>query len=245
MKRKFFMFCVLFSLTVGLKATTWFPSKHTCPICKHEHEYQEIGSYGGYIYQWESKYQYVYWPLTDSPSVYCCPDCYFSAYMWDFDSIPVNKTDTIRAYLATIKRDEKYKTYLEIPMITRLEIAENIYKMLGRDTEFWCKFYRVMGYHYDEDKNAARARETRLNSLSLARQMLSDTLYSGQEKENFFIMAAMYNFTGQKDSAMVYLGKADAKEYRNKAWKEENLKGFNDYLKGLISQYKELLKKED
>ena len=34
---------------------------------------------------------------------------------------------------------EKYKDYLDIPMTTRLEIAENVYKILGQDNEFWCQ----------------------------------------------------------------------------------------------------------
>lgn len=245
MNKYFLIICTFFSLSISVKATTWFPAKHTCPICKHENEYQEIGSYGGYIYQWPSKYQYVFWPLTDSPSVYCCPDCYFSSYMWDFDSIPENKFDTLKVFLATVKLDKKYKSYVDIPMTTRLEIAESVYKILGRDKEFWCKFYRGMGYHYQENKNGSKAKEARLNSLSLANQMLTDSLSFGKEKENLFIIAAMYNFTGQKDSALVYLDKADLKIYQNKNWKDDNVKGFNEYMTGLISQYREFIKKED
>jgi uncharacterized protein (DUF2225 family) len=244
MNRYFSIFCLLFTLTIRVNATTWFPAKHTCPICKHENEYQEIGSYGGYIYHWPSKYQYVYWPLTDSPSIYCCPDCRFSTYMWDFDSIPENKIDTLKVYLTTVKLDQKFKDYLDIPITSRLEIAENVYKILGRDTEFWCKFYRVMGYHYDENKNETKANTARLKSLGLANQMLTDSLYFGQEKENLFIIAAMYNYTGRKDSALVYLDKADLKVYQNKNWKDDNVKGFNEYMTGLISQYREFIKKE-
>ena len=245
MKREVLTLGILFILTFSASATKWFPVKHKCPICKHEHEYQEIGSYGGYIYSWPSKYQYIYWPLTDFPSVYSCPQCHFSAYMWDFDSVPENKIDTLTKFLKTVKFDKKYKDYLDIPMSMRLEIAEGIYKILGRDNEFWCEFYRVLGYHYDQDKNSSKAKTSRLKALDLANLMLSDTINKGQEKEIFFIKAAMYNFTEQKDSAIIYLDKASLLTYENKNWEDENVKGLDSYLTDLIMQYKEFIRKED
>jgi len=243
MKRINLILGVIFLLTLNVNATTWFPAEHTCPICKHKHEYKEIESYGGYIYNWPSKYQYVYWPLTDLPSVYCCPKCNFTTYMWDFDSVPENRVDTLTKFLSTVKLEKKYKDYIDIPMTTRLEIAENVYKILGRDNEFWCKFYRVQGYHYDQEKNKEKAKESRLKSLDLARLMLSDSVYFGQEKEILFIIAAMNNFIGQKDSALIYLDKASLLTYENKKWKEENVKGLDRYLTDLIKQYKEFIRK--
>ena len=100
---------LLFALALNSLATTWWPAEHTCPVCDKKDTYQEIMSYGGYIYQWPSKFQYVYWPLTDSPSIYCCPHCYFSTYMWDFDSVPDTKINTIRSALKTIALDKDYK----------------------------------------------------------------------------------------------------------------------------------------
>ena len=58
--------------------------------------------------------------------------------MWDFDSVPENRVDTLTKFLSTVKLEKKYKDYIDIPMTTRLEIAENVYKILGRDNEFWC-----------------------------------------------------------------------------------------------------------
>jgi uncharacterized protein (DUF2225 family) len=246
MKKIIFIFGLFMIITNSITATTWFPAEHICPICKKKNNYQEIGSYGGYIYQWESKYQYIYWPNTDNASVYCCPNCHFSVYMWDFDSIPENKIDTITKLLSTIKLDGDYKDYREIPMTIRLEIAEKIYKILEyNQLYFWCQFYRIMGYHYDENKNINRAKESRLASLNIANQMLTDSVYKGQEKELFFIIAAMHYFTKQKDSALIYLNKASLLTYENKNWKEKNAKGLDEYLTDLIKQYKEFIKKED
>lgn len=245
MKKLVLILSILFSLSFTVRATTWYPAEHTCPVCKHIHEYQEIGSYGGYIYNWPSKYQYVYWPLTDSLSVYSCPKCHFSTYMWDFDSIPDNKVDTLTKFLETVSLEKKYKDYVNIPMTKRLEIAKEVYKILERDNKFWCQFYRVLGYHYDKDESSKKAKDYRLKALEIARVMLNDTTYKGQEKENLFIIAAMHNFTEHKDSSIVYLEKASSLTYVNKNWKEENAKGLDDYLTDLIVQYKEFIRKED
>lgn len=247
MKRKILLVGVLLWMTIinSVNATTWYPSKEKCPVCNHESVYQKIGSYGNYIYNWVTKYQYVYWPLTDFQSVYCCPKCYFSTFMWDFDSIPENKIDTIRTFLKTIKLDIKSMDYLDIPMTTRLEIAENIYRIYGNDNFFWCKFYRVMGYHYALEKNKSKAKESRLKALEIARMMLPDSTYFGQEKEILFIIAAMHNYTGQKDSAIVYLNKASELTYANKNIEDDNAKGFDEYLTDLIKQYKAYIKNND
>ncbi len=245
MKRIILLLSIISLLTLNLNATTWFSATHTCPICKHKHKYKEIGSYGSYIYQWDSKYQYVFWPLIDSQSVYLCPKCHFTTYMWDFDTVPDNKVDSLANYLSTVKLEKENEIYFNIPMTTRLEIAENVYKILGKDNQFWCKFYRVQGYHYDQEKDVEKAKESRLKSLEYAKLMLSDTSYAGQEKEIFVIKAAMYNFVGQKDSALTYLDKAEAITYKNKKWEEENSKGLDEYLTELIKQYKELIHKED
>ena len=243
MNRIILIFGILFTLTVGVNATTWFPVELTCPICNHKSEYQEIGSYGDYIYSWPSKYQYVYWPLTDFPSVYCCTKCHFSTYMWDFDSIPENQIAPLKEYLTTVQVDKEYVDYLDIPMTTRLEIAENVYKILERDKEFWCQFYRVVGYHYDQEKNATKAQESRMTALNIAHEMLSESLYKDQEKEILLIIAAMYNFVGEKDNALIYLDKASLLTYKNKKWKKENVKGLDKYLTDLIKQYKEFIRK--
>lgn len=236
---------LLLALCINTNATTWFTANHTCPLCKNENTYRDIGSYGGYIYSWPSKFQYVYWPLTDFPSVYCCHDCHFSCYMWDFDSIPENKADSLKAYLTTTDLGGEYDDYLDIPMTKRLEIAEGVYRILGRDTEFWSQFYRIMGYHYDHLKEPDKAYSSRIKALELAQTMLTDTAYDGHEKEILYIIAAMYFYTGKSDSTMVYLDQARTCTYRDKNMSEEKQKGLNDYLIGLISQYPEFMKKPD
>lgn len=124
MKKVILILVVLLSLSFYIEATTWFPVEKTCPVCKNKNEYKEVGSYGSYIFQWPSKYQYVYWPLTDSQSVYSYSNCHFSTYMWDFDRIPENKIDAIKSFLKTVNLDTEYKRYTDTSITIRLEIAK-------------------------------------------------------------------------------------------------------------------------
>jgi len=75
--------------------------------------------------------------------------------------------------------------------------------------------------------------------------MVCDSTYAGQEKEKLYIIAAMFNFTNQKDSALFYLEKASGYSYLNKKIPEENSNNLDMYLADLIIQYKEILNKGD
>lgn len=259
MRLNLFILILTLGLTsTSLKGTTWFPVKHKCPICKAKHTYQEIGSYGSYIYNWPSKYQYVYWPLTDNPSIYCCLNCCFSSYLWDFDSIPANKTATIKQALSKIKLSKKYDDYLNIPITERLEIAEQVYRLRDKDNEFWCKFYRVMAYHYDygsskevehfsntkekgRDCDSLKSQNARNKAIVYAYKILKDSTNKEYKKETFYILGAMYYHIKQKDSAIYYLDKVPKTEYNNKNWEKKDIDGFNQYLNNLTTSYKEMI----
>ena len=245
MKKIILTFAIVVAISTNLAATTWGPAKHKCPVCGKTETYYEIMSYGGYIYQWPSKYQYVFWPLTDTHSIYCCPHCFFATYMWDFDSIPNAKKDTLQSYLQTVKLHGKFKSYLNIPVTTRLSIAEKVYQIIGRDEEFWCKFYRVAGYNFEIEKQFDKAFDFRLKSLYFAKEMIRDSLRKDQQKENYIIAAGMSYFTNQKDSTSKYFSIASSLKYANNKMKDENAAGLDEYLTDLIVQYKEFIKQEN
>jgi uncharacterized protein (DUF2225 family) len=245
MKRSIVLtFTLVIILSGRTLATTWDYVSKKCPVCNSISQYLEPMSYGGYIYQWPSKYQYVYWPYTDDASFYCCPNCHYAAFMCDFDSIPNDKIDTIQVVLQSFNIDSSGNEYRQIPVTTRLEIAEKVYQLLGRDTKFWCRFYRIMGYHYAEENNHKKALESRGKALLMANEMLNDTAYSGQEKENLFIIASMFNYLNQKDSCTFYLNKANNCVYSDKTAELEYSLSLDEYLKDLIVEYREILQDE-
>jgi hypothetical protein len=75
-----------FLLSLEASATTWGePQSVPDPlrqdaICK----VAEPMSYGSYIYQWPSKYDQVFWPLTVPNGIWFCPESGFAAFIGEF-----------------------------------------------------------------------------------------------------------------------------------------------------------------
>lgn len=75
---------------------TWSPDEIECPVCQTKNIFMVVGSYGNYIYQFPSKYQLVFWPVTDSPSWYSCKKCRYTAFMGEFNEVPKDKIADLR-----------------------------------------------------------------------------------------------------------------------------------------------------
>src|SRR5262245_56434861 len=77
------LLALLFTLRVNTKvfATTWAPKEVNCPLCQTKNTFKEPMSWGSYIYSWPEKFQYIFWPLTDKPVLYCCKKCHLTAFM--------------------------------------------------------------------------------------------------------------------------------------------------------------------
>jgi len=191
----------LFGLAVAGLATTWGNSPTPCGLCGKTVQMESIMSYGSYIYGWPSKYQLIFWPVTEERSVYYCKHCGFAAFMGDFQKIPKEKQEAIKKAIAPLVEKHTEKNYYEIPMSYRLKIAEAVYQQLGRDDNFWCRFHRILGYHLDKAGQAEAAKAARLKALSYAEKMLEAGKKSPPRKEVVFIIGSMQYFTGQKDKA--------------------------------------------
>ncbi len=218
-------------------ATTWFPEEITCPLCGTKNTLYSIGSYGTYIYQWPSKYQLIFWPKTDALVLWSCGKCNLTAYMWDFEKIPDDKKDDIRATLKDVKLSGKYKSYSDIPMTDRLEVAEKVYQVLGRDDYFWCEFYRVKAYHLDAAGRSNEAKAARLKALALAEEMLKKPENQGIAKELRYITGAMRYFTGDTEGALADFRKARELTYFKEDMTEEQIKNANEFFDALLDEY--------
>lgn len=230
--------------SVLLVATTWAPSDIVCPVCHTKNSFSEIMSYGSYIYGWPSKFQFIFWPLTDGNSLYSCKQCHLTLFMWDFKEVPPGKVEDLRHVLAGIHTDKDYAKYTEIPMSQRLEIAEKVYTKLDKDDDFWCMFYRVKGYHLAREKKTIEAGVARGKALELARKMLDDPARAGEKKELFLISGAMHHFLGDDNSAKGDFEASLAAAYESKKLTEEQNKNMNDNLNGLAKEYLERIGKK-
>lgn len=241
MKKRFIFFLLILAVTIGLAeialATTWCSIEVVCPICGTKNSFLTMLSSGSYIYNWQSKYQYIFWPLTDTRVVYSCKKCYLSCFVWDFKNIPTHRQKAIKNQLEDVTFEREYESYIKIPVPKKLEIAEKIYLFLERDDEFWCRFYRVMGYHYDKAGNKEKAAESRKKALGLASKMLDEKQYAGEHKKLLLISGAMNHLLGNEKLALSDMNEAIELTYQNERMSEEEAEGQDRYLSELLKEY--------
>ncbi|MCU1290609.1 MAG: hypothetical protein JWN60_2838 [Acidobacteria bacterium] len=226
-------------------AITWFPQEFTCPIDNTKNTFMVVGSYGSYIYSYPSKYQYLFFPRTDSPTFYLCRKCHLATFMWDFDNLPKDKLPAIRKVLSEIKFSRQFKEYTEIPVTERLEIMERIYSVLDKNDSWWEDFYRIKGYHYGKEGKAEKAAEARRKSLELVQKEFKDSKSETPKKLLLYISAAMKHFTNDDKGALEDFQKALDTKYVEKDAKPEDLKNAEEGLNERIKEYVSLIKSAD
>ena len=55
---------VFLGASLAVLATTWASKDMECPLCGKTTKMEVIASYGSYIYNWPSKHQLIFWPVT-------------------------------------------------------------------------------------------------------------------------------------------------------------------------------------
>lgn len=220
-----------------VRATTWAPKEVVCPLCSTKNTFMDIASYGTYIYQWPEKFQFIYWPLTDANVLYSCKKCRLTAFMWDFAEIPKEKLPAIKTKLDTMALKPVEGEYYKIPMSNRLDIAAEVYSTLGMDETFWCKFYRVKGFHYEAEKREADATSARAKALEICQKQLAMKENAGIRKELLLISGAMRYFLNDNPAALKDLREATELTYTSSKLDSEQSKNFNAYLSSLLKEY--------
>lgn len=232
-----FYLLILCSLFVFVNATTWAPTEKKCPICKTKSQYYEIMSYGSYVYDYPSKYEYIFWPYTDGKALYSCRKCWFTCFMWDFEDIPADKHKPIRKFVDSLDLYETNGDYNVIPMSYRLLLAERIYGMLDKDKEFWCHFYRVKGHHLANEEKIVQAAQARTEALNIAEEMMQVKKNTGIRKELYLITGAMRYHLDDMHGALRDFKQAQKLTFGNENWNKESLENINIYLSDLVDDY--------
>jgi len=203
-------------------ATTWGESEVEDPIesdfkCK----VQEPASSGSYIYQWPSKYDQVFWPLTASQGIWHCKDSGFIAFIGDFSEITEDERIKISQYLK--KSDKKNLDTLT----SKLELLEVIYSLRNKGDEFNNRTKRVFAYLYEQEGQLELANSYRKSALAEINVFLKTDL-SEYKKLEYLYVAANYerqlgNITNS-DSKLLMLKNAIEDIQDDKS------KGFGNYL---------------
>ena len=115
---KFITAAILVFLSVTSFATEWTKSKVNDPILKGKKcSVNEPISSGSYIYEWPSKYDQVFWPLTDHNGIWVCEKSGYVSFMRDFKEL----TDREKLEISKYLKDKKIKNLALNEILLRLE----------------------------------------------------------------------------------------------------------------------------
>lgn len=163
-------------------------------------------------------------------------------FMWDFEEVAKDKLPAIKKQLEGVSIATAFSDYAKVPMSQRLEIAEKVYSGLSMPEPFWCRFYRILGYHYAYEKNSAKADESRKKALSSAQKMLDNKDQEMPVKELLVITGAMKHFLKDDEGAITDLNQALKVKYQNKSLDEENNNNGEQNLNALVKDYLDKIK---
>jgi hypothetical protein len=238
---------VFLGVSLAVLATTWASKEMECPLCGKTTQMEVIASYGSYIYNWPSKHQLIFWPATTGYGMYFCKHCHLAMFMGDFQDLAKEKKekrDAIAKAIAPLKKKQPDKRYYQIPMTYRLTIAEAAYRQLDKNDAFWCRFYRIKGYHFAGEGDEKGAKAARLKALELVEKMIKDKVAEPPMKELVFIKGSMQYFTGQKELAQATLKQVPETPIKpSKTITEEHAKNATVYLDGLAKDTLKLIGK--
>ncbi len=235
--RVLFVLAVTLACLSGALAITIVDVKVACPICGTVNDFKDYASWGSYIYSFPSKFQLLFFPFTSTASIYSCRKCHLSLFIWDFKNFPKDKVEETKKLLTNVKLTGDYKTYTDIPASERLQIAEKVYRLLGRDDQFWSHFYRLLGYYCANEKKPEEAAKARRQALEITERMLANPENADHKKELLVIAGAMHHFLGDDPTALGELRLASTLTFHDKQAGAEKSKNYDEYLSALIKEY--------
>jgi tetratricopeptide (TPR) repeat protein len=216
-------------------ATTWFPSQKIDPITGEEVTVQEIKSYGSYIYKWPSKFDMVFWPLTDANWIWFCPKSGYASFGDDFDKLSDAEKKRLSAWLKeNYDPNKKPEAHMD-----KLAWMEKVYRQRQKDDRFWSRFYRLMAYMHRE--NQQKSLEYVNKALPLLQTALDTNLKDIERIEALFLLGEYNRRIGQEEKARKYFAQAKATTYKDEDGKE---KVGDPYFLGLVQDRENLMKKE-
>lgn len=206
----------------NVSATTWGESEVPDPILTSKKcNVHSPMSYGGYIYQWPSKYDQIFWPYTDQNGIWFCEHSGFISFMSDFDKISKSEKKSIAKYL---KQSFKGKKDIK----SKLELLEKIYQLRNKDEEFKNRLTRTLAYWYEQLKNIEKANSYRKTALTEIEQYLKQDISEARKFEYLYLAANYHRQFGNPESSDKYLKLLRTKI--SKQEKDNKLKDFADYL---------------
>ena len=139
-------------------------------------------TYGSYIFELPSRFDQVFWPVTDERGLWFCETSGFVGINHDFDDLSDEEITQIRAYLAEHYRGDS-------SMLKKLRLLDAIYEMREKPDEFRVQLWRLLAWHYERMGDFTDARYYRQRALIGMRSALNGELDPRTRAEYLFVAA--------------------------------------------------------
>ena len=202
-------------ITVTVYATTWAPSEKTDPLTGEKVAAHEIASYGSYIFQWPSKYDLVFWPLTDQNWICLNAKNGYGAFNDDFEKLTDGEKKVLSTWLkANHKPSDAPKTHEE-----KLAWLERVYGQRTMDDAFWSRFYRLMAYMHRENKVKSLAYVKK--AMPLLNKKLETDPKGIERIEVLFLLGEYHLRLGETAKTKEYFAQVKSAKYTDEDGKEQ------------------------
>ncbi len=189
------------------RATTWGRTQLTDPLTGKKVDAFEVMSYGSYIYDWDSKYDLVFWPLTDPHAICLDPENGYAAFNPHFEELPAEQRKPLAEWLAkNYDPARPPRTHLE-----KLAWLEKVYGQRGMDDAFWSRFYRLMAFVQRDDRQASLAYVRK--AMPLLEKKLAADPKDTERLEVLFLLGEYHRRLGDEEAAQKYFGQVKDVEY--------------------------------
>ena len=221
---KLAVFLFFLSLPVAVPATTWGEVEVDDPIFEGKKcSVHEPASYGSYIYSWPSKYDQVFWPITEKNGIWFCEESGFTAFIGDFSEITDSEVEMIKDYLINNPPQDS-------SIETQLAYLEKLYSFRVINDAFENRLLRVLARWNQELGNLDKANQYRKEALKGIELSLEEKLDENRNLEYLYLAANYTRQFGDEKKSDHYLSQLRSLIEQVES---ENAKGFAEYLKEL------------
>ncbi len=217
---------LLWLLPFHTLATTWAETTVTDPIKPDTTcvVYEPMSS-GGYIYNWPSKYDMVFWPRTDYHGIWYCEDSGFIAFIGDFEGLSEPEKQRISEHL------KNGPPQLDSRLVV-LQHLESVYSLRDKSAVFHNQLLRVLAYSYEQLGSIVIANQYRADALAAIYTALDSNELEEAEHLEYLYLTVNYELQ-LGDSAKSEVQK---RKLQNTILNVEDpdLLGFSEYLTTLL-----------
>lgn len=220
-----YFYILIILIAFDSQATKWIESTVDDPIKKGAScNIDQVASFGSYVYDWQSKYDQIFFPYTSSSAIWFCDKSGYISFMGDFENLSSTEKTVISNYL----QQNPQKNIRSL--LSKLELLEKIYSLRTLPKDISNRNKRILAYLYEQKGKFKKANELRKLALEEIYELLKDNLSERKKLEYLYVAA---NYERQ-------LGNVADSDLRLKFFnqhleniKDENLAVFGSYLLNL------------